>query len=72
MSNGDSNVVHGLGIDRIDLQNKLSFIPVHEKWNARVLNNDAFLHYKEVHDPEKSLLKKAWKRVLIVVAEEAN
>lgn len=40
--------------------------------NARVLNNDAFLYYKEVHDPEKSLLKKAWKRVLIVVAEEAN
>lgn len=32
VSNGDSNVVHGLGIDRIDLQNKLSFIPVHEKW----------------------------------------
>lgn len=32
MSNGDSNVVHNLGIDRIELRDKLSFIfiPAHE------------------------------------------
>lgn len=32
VSNGDSNVVHNLGIDRIELRDKLSFIfiPAHE------------------------------------------